>query len=106
MCLLNTRAVHKACDYRQEIDNTFVKPLIAALIMGVVTYLVHFIFDLLIGGRFAATCIAILVAVIVYALALLKLGTLSNDDIRALPQGDKILHICKKFYLLPKYRML
>ena len=106
MCLLNARAIHKACDYRQEIDNTFVKPLIAALIMGAVTYLVHFIFDLLIGGRFTATFIAILFAVIVYALALLKLGTLSNDDIRALPQGDKILHICKKFHLLPKYRML
>ena len=106
MCLLNARAIHKACDYRQEIDNTFIKPLIAALIMGAVTYLVHFIFDLLIGGRFTATFIAILFAVIVYALALLKLGTLSNDDIRALPQGDKILHICKKLHLLPKYRML
>lgn len=106
MCVLNVRAIKSACGYKQEIENTFVKPLIAAVIMGVVTFLVYWSLNQLIGGRFIPTCIAIMIAIIVYAIAILKLGTLSNDDIRDLPQGEKILRFCKKFHLLPKYRFL
>lgn len=100
MCILNIRAIHKANGHRQEMEKTFVKPLLAAVIMGVVTYAVHLVLDLLIGGRIP-TILSILAAVAVYAVSILKLGALSPEDIRDLPQGRKILRICRKLHLLP-----
>lgn len=100
MCILNIRAIHKTNGHRQEMEKTFVKPLLAAVIMGVVTYAVHLVLDLLIGGRIP-TILSILAAVAVYAVSILKLGALSPEDIRDLPQGRKILRICRKLHLLP-----
>ena len=101
MCYLNIRAIRLTCGYRQEIDKTYLKPLTAALVMGIVTYVVHLLFDVLIGGRFVATGLSILIAMPVYAVVALKLGTLSKKDFTALPKGDAIYRICKKLHLLP-----
>ncbi len=105
MCFLNARAIHKASGYKQEIEKTFVKPLIAAVIMGIVTYVSHLLFSLVAPGRFIATILSVLIAVVVYALAILKLGTLSEQDIKDLPQGYKILRLCRRFHLLPHRRV-
>lgn len=101
MSLLNARAIHRFFDYEQELDRTFIKPLIAAVIMGIAAYLVHLALDILIGGRIIATMAAIVVAVPVYAVGILKLGVLSQEDILALPQGHTISRICEKLHLLP-----
>lgn len=103
MCLLNARAIHRTSGYEQEIDRTFIKPMIAAVIMGIVAYAVHLILDIFIGGRFVPTIISIVLAMIVYAVCVLKLGVLSLGDIRALPQGQRIYRICRKFHLLPPH---
>lgn len=105
MCLLNSRAIRTTCGYRQEVDKTFIRPLTASVIMGVITYAVHLILDLMIGGRFLPTILSIFIAVIVYAICILKLGALSDEDIYALPQGRKIHRICKKLHLLPERRL-
>lgn len=101
MCYLNIRAIRQTCGYRQEIDRTYLKPLTAALVMGIVTYVVHLLFDVLIGGRFIATCLSILIAIPMYAVVVLRLGTLSRKDFSALPKGESIYRICKKMHLLP-----
>lgn len=101
MCFLNVRAIRKRCGYRQEIDKTFIKPLTAAVIMGIVTYVVHLLLDILIGGRVIPTVIAVLAAVVVYAAAVMKLGVLSRKDLMALPQGRTIYKICRRLHLLP-----
>lgn len=102
MCILNMRAIRKASGYRQEVEKNFVKPLLAAVIMGIVTYVVHLVLDLLIGGRFFATIVSVLAAVVVYGVSVLKLGVLSIEDIRDLPRGAKILRLCRKLHLLPR----
>lgn len=101
MCILNQLKIRKVCGYRLDLIHTFVKPFIAAAIMGVVTYAVHLVLDLTIGGRFFPTVVAILVAVVVYVVAVLKIGTLSEEDIIDLPMGGRLLRYCKKFHLLP-----
>ena len=70
--------------------------------MGVVTYAVHLVLDLVIGGRFIATTLSILAAVAVYAVVVLRIGTLSEQDIKDLPMGVRILRYCRKFHLLPE----
>ena len=104
MCYLNQRKIRKICGFRVNIVHTFVKPLIAALVMGVVAYAVHLVLDLLIGGRYIPTIIAILAAVVVYFVIVLKIGTLSEDDIEALPMGARLLRLCKHLHLLPAER--
>ena len=102
MCVLDIRSIRIACGYRQEWDKTFLKPLIASLIMGVITYLVYQVMEVAVGGRFVATGISVLAAIIVYAVAILKLGALSEEDIIALPQGRRIYMLSKKLHLLPQ----
>lgn len=102
MCILNARAIRSACGYRQEIDRSFIKPLTAALIMGICTYLVHLLLDLTLGGRFIPTTVSILIAVVVYAFSSLKLGVFTAQDLKDLPQGNKIYRICRKYHLLPR----
>ena len=38
---------------------------------------------------------------VVYVVVVLKIGTLSDDDIEALPMGVRLLSWCKKLHLLP-----
>ena len=102
MCILNSSAIRSACGYRQEVDRTFLRPLTAALIMGIFTYLAHLLLDITIGGRFIPVAGAIVIAVIVYAFAALKLGVFTGQDIKDLPQGKKIYRICRKYHLLPR----
>ena len=83
--------------FRMDLLSTFGKPFTAAAIMGVITYGVFRLFDLLVGGR----VLPVLVSLIVYAVVLLKIGTLSEDDILDLPMGGKILRAAKKFHLMP-----
>ena len=105
MCILNARAIRSTCGYHQEIDRTFIKPLTAAVIMGIFTYMAHLLLDLAVGGRFIATTISILIAVVVYGISVLKLGVLTSKDLKELPQGQKIYRICRKYHLLPRQRI-
>ena len=57
--------------------------------MGVITYGVFRLFDLLVGGRVLPVLVSLIVAVLVYAVVLLKIGTLSEDDILDLPNGEE-----------------
>lgn len=101
MCWLNQRKVHKVCGFRMNIMDTFIKPLIASAVMGIVTYAAHLALDLLIGGRWIPTIIAIFIAMIVYVVVVLKIGTLSDEDIEALPMGARLLRLCRRLHLIP-----
>ena len=101
MCWLNQRKVHKVCGFRMNIMDTFIKPLIASAVMGIVTYAAHLALDLLIGGRWIPTVIAIFIAMIVYVVVVLKIGTLSDEDIEALPMGARLLRLCRRLHLMP-----
>lgn len=101
MCWLNQRKVHKVCGFRMNIMDTFVKPLIASAVMGIVAYGVYFALDHLIGGRWFPTIIAIIIAMLVYVAVVLKIGTLSDTDIEALPMGARLLRLCRKLRLMP-----
>ena len=101
MCWLNQRKVHKVCGFRMNIMDTFVKPLIASAVMGIVAYGVYFGLDHLIGGRWIPIIIAIIIAMLVYVAVVLKIGTLSDADIEALPMGARLLRLCRKLRLMP-----
>lgn len=101
MAFLNQRKIHQVCGFRVNIKKTFLKPILASLIMGIITYAVHFGLDRLIGGRVIPTVVAILVAMAVYVVLILKMGAVSDDDVESLPMGARILRVCRRLHLMP-----
>jgi stage V sporulation protein B len=100
MCVLNAYAVSKYSGYRQEVTKTFVIPAVASAIMGVVTFLVYQGSNLLLKSNTISTVLAIVIAVIVYAVVLLLCKGLTEDEIRSFPKGATLVAIAKKLHLL------
>lgn len=72
-----------------------VKPILATLMMAICSYAVYLLLQIYIAERLA-TCIALGVAVIIYALAIVALRVLSKEEINMLPYGAKIYNVlCK-----------
>lgn len=99
MCILNAIELRKAASYHQELKRTFAIPALSAAIMGVITYGVYFTTAMFLPRKLA-TVAALLIAVVVYAICLLKLGALSPEEIVALPKGATLLSLLQKLHLV------
>ncbi len=73
-----------------------VKPLAAGVIMGISAILVHTAVMMLLPVKVLAIALAITVAAVVYFAALLLMRVLSEDEVKQLPAGVRILGILKK----------
>lgn len=100
MCVLNGLAIKRYSGYRQEIVKTFLIPGICSGLMGVVCYFTY-------HGLLAATdqiyfafFLSFFAACAVYAVSLLLLKGISEDEIRRFPKGEWIVRIAKKCHLL------
>lgn len=99
MCILNARAISKASGYHQEIKKTFLIPVGAAAIMGISILIVWNMLAIFTPKRLA-TLITIVVAVLAYVVSLLKLGALTENEIKAFPKGTKIFGFLQKMKLV------
>ena len=99
MCVLNQRALHREIGYKQEKMKTFVIPLMASIIMGVVALISQMILEIILPQKIA-TVLTLFVAVIVYGVALLLLGGLTEEEILAMPKGHLLVKVLKKVHLL------
>lgn len=102
MCILNGRALKKIAKYEQEIKKTFLIPVEAAIVMGFVCAVGHYLLAIPLSDKLA-TILIIPIAALVYGVSLLKFGGLSADEILALPKGATILRILEKLHLLREY---
>ena len=62
MSILNLIKIRKVSGFRMDLLSTFGKPFTAAAIMGVITYGVFRLFDLLVGGRVLPVLVSLIVA--------------------------------------------
>lgn len=99
MCILNSRAVNKYLEYKENAMQTFVRPFFAAACMGVVAYGVYFVFALMMDERIALIP-ALLVAVIVYFIFVIKFRAVTEEELRAIPKGTKLVVAAKRLKLL------
>lgn len=88
-------ALRKNIKLNLPISKILIKPLIAVAIMGICSY---FTYSALIGiiAKKLATIIAIVVAVIIYGLAIVALKVFSKEEILQLPSGNRIYGLLKK----------
>lgn len=99
MCILNARALKRIKKYRQEYKTTFMIPLKAAAVMGGTTFIVYTLLNLFLPSA-VAVIIALLIAVVVYGVSLLKFGAIIPDEIVSLPMGGKIYSILVRLHLM------
>lgn len=82
-----------------QLDLTFsrfvIKPLISVTIMGICSYFCYITLSGIIAKKMA-TIIAIVIAIIIYALAIVALKIFSKEEIQKLPAGQKICKVLEK----------
>ena len=100
MCVLNSRSIAKYMRYRQEVVRTFLIPAAASAIMGVAAFGVHKGMMLVLKSNAVATLAACVAAVVVYAVALLLLKGLSEEELLGFPKGRTLVSIAKKLHLM------
>ena len=100
VCILNAVSIYKYMGYKQEIIKTFVLPLTASAIMGVVTIVVYKISYMVAEINALACALAILAAMVTYGLSLLLIKGISEEELLMLPKGQKIVALLKRFSLI------
>ena len=100
VCILNAVALQRYVGYKQEFNKTFVIPALASLGMGVIAYGSYTLCFILFKNILVGIIVSILLSVIVYAVALLLLKGLTEDEIRKFPKGYMIVDVAKKLHLL------
>ena len=93
ICALNWRSVGAALSYRQEVGKTFLIPLIASLVMGLLARGTYSILFSLTDRNTLSTAVAILIAVLSYGFCLLRFHCFSRQELYDLPlwQSDRPL---------------
>lgn len=113
ICIINSIALRKLINYKMDYKDVIIKPLLAALIMGIIAFAVYCGLDKLllvilgdtrrimtILANDIAVIIAIVIAIPTYFIALIKFGGITEEQIINFPKGTLIKKICKKFKLL------
>ena len=82
-----------------KLDLTFtkfvLKPIIAVTIMGICSYFSYIVLLGIISEKLAII-ISIVIAVIMYGLAIIVLKVFSKEEIQMMPSGDKICKVLEK----------
>ena len=72
-----------------------IKPVLATAIMGICSYFVYLSLLGIISYKLA-TIVAIVVAVVIYALAIIVLKVFNKEEILRVPMGNKICAVLEK----------
>lgn len=109
MVILNEHSIYKHLGYKSNMDIIFLRPAVAAAIMGVAAVglykLVYHIFIVNMPGRTAVAnafglLISILIAMMIYAFLMLRIGGYTEEQLLDMPKGAIIVKVAKKLRLL------
>jgi stage V sporulation protein B len=100
ICVLNWISIAKHLDYKQEVKKTFLLPLFASVLMGVIAYLLYQGVHSVIASNAICVIISIAVAIVVYGIAVILLKTVDEHELLEMPKGAAILRICRKFHIM------
>lgn len=98
--VLNAMSIKKYLNYRQNMFETFVKPFMCAGVMGAGCFGIYKLFNGLIKINAISTIVAIMVAVVIYALMLVITKTVTEDELLSMPKGAMIVKLMKKIHMI------
>ena len=96
---LDIISVRKHTKIKLNISEVFVRPFISAAGMAVIAKVCHVFLYSIVGDKLA-TIIAIFIGVITYFMLLVRTGSLTYEDFKILPKGEKIANKLVKLKLL------
>lgn len=96
VAVLNGIYIKKHLGIEFEFKQTYIKPLIASICMGIVAFLTYKAVNL-IAGNSISTVIAILMGVVSYGTIIIALKAVTHDELSSMPMGSKLNRIIGKF---------
>lgn len=104
---MNYWKIKQYLEYKVDWKNVIIMPLMAAILMGVVTFFVYHLMTYIIShvtGRYwcnaISTIASILCAALTYCVCLLRFGGYTEEMLMSFPKGAGIARIAKKFHLI------
>ena len=94
-CLISIWYLKRNVKIKLSIFKYVIKPLIAVCIMGICSYYLFITLNGILGSNMAII-LAMIFAVVIYAMAIIALKIFTKDEIKSFPQGAKILCILEK----------
>ena len=93
--IISSAVLYKALKVSMPLKEVIVKPLITSALMGLSVFLSYKLFILLKLGNTISTLFSIVIGVGVYAILVILLRVLSEEEIQQLPYGNKICKMLK-----------
>lgn len=100
LCVLNQISVYRYLNYKQEIDKTFLRPILASVLMGGAAYGVYQGMYFLVKSNLAALAVAILLAAALYFVLIIYWNVVSEEELQSMPKGYMLIGIARKLGIL------
>lgn len=94
--ILNYRALKKYTDVSLDMKSIFIRPLAAALIMGVSAIVVYKLIFMITSSNSLATLISIMIAAFVYFVTAFLTGAVTKEEVELIPKGDLLYRLAVK----------
>lgn len=91
VCYLNQKALKKKLHYKQEIRRTYILPLVASIIMGIVVYAVYYGLFTLTRSVFVPLILSVIVGIIVYFIIIFFIYSDNPEELDDIPYANRIL---------------
>ena len=108
MCVLNEFSIARYLDVKQDIMKMYIIPTGASVLMGGCAFgayeLFSFVIKKLLPREYFANLLSVLgamfVAVVVYAVGMVKTKGVTEDELMSFPKGSSIVRLLKKMHVL------
>lgn len=95
MGTLNLVFINRSFEKGLSMKNIFLKPAVPSIIMGIIAIAVYYGGMAVLGSdsrmmMALVMCVAIGIAVIVYAVSVIKLRVITSEDMKLIPKGEKV----------------
>ena len=94
--ILNYRALRKYANVSVDMKSVFIKPLIAALIMGAAAIASYKLLFMVTSSNPISTLVSIMIAAAVYFVAAFRTGAVTKEEIELIPKGDLLYRLAVK----------
>lgn len=94
-CVLNGLSMRKHLGYRNEMRKTYMEPLLASAVMGVVAALVYYGLFMLTRRPLICLAAAVVIAVVAYLVLYVIVSRTSEEEMRRFPLGGKLVQVLR-----------
>ncbi len=100
LTILNAISLSHAVDYHMNILKDFGIPIAASVVMGGGAFVVYKGLLYVTHSNAAAVVVAIVVAALIYGVALIAMGGATEEQIEMLPKGRSLVNLLRRFHLM------